>query len=182
MSGSSEAKQIHTLRSSLRDLLALTALPALWVGQSPESVLEGLVDAVARLLQADIVHARLGPRRQPLATPVTRTAHTGESAALDQALEGALRRWDTRPGAGPVSLLPDGPVTGVVRLAVWSLGADGGVLAVGTRRGDFPTEQECLLLGVAASQGAVALQNATLLAASRSARVTTDAASPSPAS
>jgi hypothetical protein len=165
MSGGSSADEVQHLRRSLRDLLALTSLPALWVGQTPYQMLESLADAIQRILDADIVHARLGSRLQPLTRSVTRTADQYHGAALDQALEAALRQWETRPGGAPASLLPYRHVEGFVRLAVWSLGADGSVLAVGSTRHHFPTEQEHLLLRVAANQGTIALQSAKLLAA-----------------
>jgi hypothetical protein len=72
------------------------------------------------MLEADIVHARLGPRRQPLFTSVTRTGDAFNAAALDQPLESALREWETRPSAGPAVFLPYRHVEGLVHLSVWS--------------------------------------------------------------
>jgi hypothetical protein len=173
----SSSEEVQALRRSLRDLLALAALPALWLGEVPERMLESLADALARMLNTDIVYARHGSRRQPHAAPVRRIAHPEDAAALDEALEAVLRESETGPSMHQSSLLPyRHEVPGVVRLAVWPLGGDGSVLVVGTKREDFPTEPEHLLLRVAANQGTIALRSAQLLAASEQARATAEAA------
>src|ERR1700674_5262550 len=47
------------LRRNLRDLVALTALPAIWLGQSPHVIVESFTDALLRTLRVDFVYARL---------------------------------------------------------------------------------------------------------------------------
>jgi hypothetical protein len=43
----------------MRDLVALSALPAVWVGYPPRQVAEGLVDALLSTLRLDLVYLRL---------------------------------------------------------------------------------------------------------------------------
>src|SRR3984893_15629381 len=46
-------------RSDLRDLVALTPLPAIWLGQSPQVIVESFTDALLRTLRVDFLYARL---------------------------------------------------------------------------------------------------------------------------
>jgi hypothetical protein len=51
--------EIRALRTVLRDLVALSAMPAAWVGREPAAVAAGLADALIGLLQLDSVFVRL---------------------------------------------------------------------------------------------------------------------------
>src|ERR1700747_1696237 len=59
MSVDAEA-EVLALRTVLRDLVALSAIPAAWVGREPAAVAAGLADALLELLRLDFVHVRLG--------------------------------------------------------------------------------------------------------------------------
>src|ERR1700742_3579922 len=47
------------LRTVLRDLVALSAIPTAWVGREPAAVAAGLAGALSELLQLDFVFVRL---------------------------------------------------------------------------------------------------------------------------
>ena len=51
--------EIFPLRTVLRDLVALSAMPAAWAGKEPAAVAAGLADALTDLLQLDFVFVRL---------------------------------------------------------------------------------------------------------------------------
>src|ERR1700719_897659 len=51
--------EIVALRTMLRDLVALSAIPTAWVGKEPAAVAAGLADALIGLLQLDFVFVRL---------------------------------------------------------------------------------------------------------------------------
>jgi hypothetical protein len=51
--------EILRLRSVLRDLVALSAIPAAWIGREPPAVAAGLADALIGLLQLDFAFVRL---------------------------------------------------------------------------------------------------------------------------
>src|SRR5258708_22029056 len=51
--------EIVALRTILRDLVALSAIPTAWVGREPAAVAAGLADALVDLLQLDFVFVRL---------------------------------------------------------------------------------------------------------------------------
>lgn len=50
--------EIVALRAMLRDLVALSAIPAAWVGREPAARAAGLADALIGLLQLDFVYVR----------------------------------------------------------------------------------------------------------------------------
>jgi hypothetical protein len=51
--------EIHALRTVLRDLVALSAIPVAWIGREPAAVAAGLVDVLTGLLRLDFVFVRL---------------------------------------------------------------------------------------------------------------------------
>src|SRR5207302_359168 len=74
----------------------------------------------------------------------------------------ALDRWLTGDQTGSRCVLPDPAGEGEVSITSFPLGLqhNGGVLVAGSRRADFPTEVERLLLRVAANQAGIGLQEA----------------------
>src|SRR5438067_2039683 len=75
--------EVAALRGYLRDLVALSTLPAVWVGQSPETIVESFVDALLGTLRVDFVYARLESHAG--SDTVIEAAHTASGPA------GALR-------------------------------------------------------------------------------------------
>ncbi len=51
--------ELVALRTVLRDLVALSAIPAAWVGREPAAVAAGLADTLIGLLRLDFVYVRL---------------------------------------------------------------------------------------------------------------------------
>ena len=51
--------EIRVLRTALRDLVALSAIPAALAGREPAAVAAGLADVLIELLQLDFVFVRL---------------------------------------------------------------------------------------------------------------------------
>lgn len=152
------------LRRTIRDLVALAALPALWVGLSPEAVLRSLVEAVHQILRGEWVYALLKEDSADYAGAPMQIAW-GNVGMLDAAAIAAVlgeaidqdgqRQIPDRPGHAALSVL-------VARLP---LDAARARLAFASRRADFPTSDEQLLINVAVNQGAIALGAARLLAA-----------------
>jgi signal transduction histidine kinase len=163
------------LRRNLRDLVALTALPAIWLGQSPQAIVESFADALLRTLRVDFVYARL--------------PDAGESGSLIEALSVDPRASDLSPSeiAARVRSLPlsDGfgfpaPISSTdaaMGLAPASIGPPGpasGLVVAGMRRVDFPTSYDRLLVRVGANQLAIALQGAELRAVQERQRLARD--------
>ena len=156
------------LRRYLRDVVILSGLPALWVGQSPQAIVASFADALLATLRLDFVYVRLlsGAETEPaVETACTKLGPAG--AARARAIGQALAPWlEAEEHAGaPWIASPIGD--GLVALAVTSIGHSGaslGLVATGARRNDFPAEYDRLLLRVGANQVAIALQSAQLRA------------------
>src|SRR3984893_14975090 len=153
------------LRRNLRDLVALTALPAIWLGQSPQVIVESFTDALLRTLRVDFVSARL-----PAA---------GESGSLIEALSldpraselspsdivPALRAFPSSEGfAFPPAIGSGGASGGLAPASIGHPVLALGVVVAGMRRDDFPSSYDRLLVRVGANQLAIALQGAELRA------------------
>src|SRR6201996_3005369 len=59
MPGGDTDAEVTALRTMLRDLVALSAIPTAWVGREPAAVAAGLADALVDLMQLDFVFVRL---------------------------------------------------------------------------------------------------------------------------
>jgi len=151
--------EILRLRGLLRDLLALSAIPGVWVGSEPPAVAAGLADTLVDMLRLDFAFVRLSDPGGIEAVDVSRGAAW---TSFREWLEGHLAtgapfpRKDVVPDVGDDSrrrgfAVPIG-VTG-----------EGGVVAVASERSDFPTPTEQVLLSVAANHAAAAFAGARLI-------------------
>src|SRR4051794_32451759 len=64
--------EVLGLRAVLRDLVALSAIPAAWVGREPPAVAAGLADTLIELLRLDFAFVRLCDPSGAGAVEVTR--------------------------------------------------------------------------------------------------------------
>src|SRR5712691_4103804 len=130
------------LRRYLRDLVALSTLPAVWVGQSPQVIVASFAAAMLRTLQVESVYVRLD------ATAEGRGAI--ETACTD--------RGPADPGqVRDLATALEVPISYAGRML--------GVVALGTQRDDFsPSEYERLLVQVGVNHLAIALATAQLRA------------------
>jgi two-component system, sensor histidine kinase and response regulator len=152
--------ETRTLRRTMRDLVALSALPAVWAGYQPRQVPEGLADVLLSTLRLDLVYLRLPGQTEGQEIEVARTA--GRPVTPDQTrdLGRALAPWLDGGSAdsAPSFLNPAGGET--VRLVIVRIGGDreDGVLVAGSQQTGFPSEADRLLLTVGANQAAAVLQ------------------------
>jgi signal transduction histidine kinase len=152
--------EILGLRTMLRDLVALSAIPVAWVGREPSAVAAGLADALIGLLQLEFVSVRLGDPRVAGAVEATRgTAWKTFPQWLERHLaeNGQLSRKEIIPDL-------DGSVD-PYRGVVFPIGvnAEAGLVAAACDRPDFPEEIDELLLCLAANHAATAFQSAQLI-------------------
>jgi PAS domain S-box-containing protein len=144
----------------MRDLVALSALPAVWAGCRPLQIAEALADVLLSTLRLDLVYLRLRGQTDGQGIEVARTA--GGPTPTDQARDigRTLAPWLDGAGIDSVPPLPNPVGPGTVRVAAVPIGygrADG-VLVAGSRRAGFPGEDDRLVLTVAANQAAAVLQ------------------------
>jgi signal transduction histidine kinase len=147
-------------RRALRDLVALSAIPVLWVGREPPAVATGLVDALVELLGLDFAFVRL---RDPVGAGAVDITRGSAWKRFPAWLEHQLAAGAQFPGKAIVADVGDGPepCRGVaIRIGV---NGEAGLVAAASERDDFPTSFEQLLLSLAANHAATAFENALLL-------------------
>jgi signal transduction histidine kinase len=147
-------------RTVLRDLVALSTIPAAWVGREPPAVAAGLADTLIGLLRLEFVFVRLCDPGGAGAVDVTR----GNAwRTFPQWLERHLATSGRLSGKEIIVDVGGGlePCRG---LAIpIGVNADGGVVVAACDRTDFPTEIDQLLLSLAANHAATAFQSARLI-------------------
>src|SRR5438046_2378985 len=114
----------RTLRRTMRGLVALSALPAVWAGCQPRQVAEGLADVLLATLRLDLVYLRLPGRSDGQEIEVARTA--GRSTPTDQTRDigRALAPWLGGGAADPAPFIPNPAGGGTVRLVIARIGGD----------------------------------------------------------
>jgi PAS domain S-box-containing protein len=158
MPGGTDA-EIVTLRTMLRDLVALSAIPTAWVGREPAAVVAGLADTLVGLLQLDFVFVRL---RVPSLVGEVDAARGKEWDTFPEWLENHLAERGRLSG---MEIIPDVGVGEACHGIVIPIGvnSEGGVVAATCSRVGFPTEIDQLLLRLAANHAAAAFQSACLI-------------------
>src|SRR2546421_2680207 len=152
--------EIRRLRRVLRDLVALSTIPAAWVGEDPPAIAAGLADVMVGSLHLDFAFVRLCDPNGGAAVDVTRgDAWNAFPEWLQRhvAANGRYSRREVIPAVGGGGQ----PCRGLVMPI--GVNADGGLVAVACDRTDFPTETDQLLLSVAANHAATAFQSARLI-------------------
>ncbi|HVH45326.1 MAG TPA: sigma 54-interacting transcriptional regulator [Labilithrix sp.] len=143
--------ETSVLWACIRDLASLSATPSRWVGRTPREAVEGLLEVLVGALRLDLAYARIddlvfeaacsgGPSGRPLTSDVVRQ--------IGRALAPSLGSAETASFRSPI----DGKLLSV---AVLPLSPGSGVVAVGSKRIDFPSALESLVLASAIDQGAI---------------------------
>jgi PAS domain S-box-containing protein len=144
----------------MRDLVAISTLPAIWGSLPPEGVIQSLSNVLLTTLDLDLVHIQLYASVDSGAIDALRSRQGSTAAPFLAAARSALASLPAQASSNPVTAIPD-PVDGrPLRISVipFGLGGDVGRIVAGSQRPQFPSEHERLLLGVGANQAAVVLQ------------------------
>ncbi len=152
--------EVHRLQAVLRDLVALSAIPAVWIGSEPPAVAAGLADALVGLLQPDFVFVRLSDPGGGGAVEVTRGSGW---TSFPEWLEGRLATGAPFPRKEVVPDVGDDAARRRGFAVPVGVNGEGGLVAAASERSDFPTPKDQLLLSVAANHAAAAFQAARLI-------------------
>jgi len=154
--------EIKRLQSCINDLISVLSLPAIWTGSESSHILGTLLDVLLTMLRLDFAYARLSDASNCPPIEVVRSVDRRYSGIQAQQFGQVLDRWLTGDQTGSRCVVPDPAGAGEVSIASFSLGhqQEGAALVAGSRRGDFPTEIERLLLRVATNQAGIGLQEA----------------------
>ncbi|GAB9249042.1 PAS domain-containing sensor histidine kinase [Bradyrhizobium diazoefficiens] len=145
------------LRRCIRDLVALSTLPAIWKDYNSRQIADSAAAALLSMLNADVIYVTVpGLRDEPVAD-VMRTSQAvsiGSSGHIERILRGASRgRRDQ------ISAIDNPLGKGTLRIvaAPMGFGGDAGIVA-GSVNPQFPSETDRLLLGIAANHATLAIQ------------------------
>jgi PAS domain S-box-containing protein len=153
------SEEIRRLRRTMRDLVALSTLPAVWIGLGPDGIVRSLADVLLNTLSLDLIYVRLAGLTGEGVVEVVRCKQ-GQDAADHEAVRAALAPLLRSDRAEPPAAIPAPSGAGMLHVAVtrFGVGDDHGVLVAGSCNADFPTERDRLLLGVGANQTAIVVQ------------------------
>jgi PAS domain S-box-containing protein len=154
--------EVKRLQSCINDLISVLALAAIWTGSESCQVVGTLLEALLAILRLDFAYALLNDSIDGPAIEVVRLAQHQHPFAQPQEVGGALGPWLSGEQTAPRFVIPNPAGEGEVAIAPFSLGFQGelGVVVAGSRRPDFPTDIERLILRVAANQAVIGLQEA----------------------
>jgi signal transduction histidine kinase/ActR/RegA family two-component response regulator len=148
------------IQQSLRDLMSLLALPALWAGRDGAGVLQLMTQAVERIVEMDMsyVNVPLLPNESPVIT-----LRLNGNTANDEQIrlwQSALDAWESMPINAP-AISCETPL-GTLRVIRLSMGysAQQGSVWFGAAEADFPVVTQLAFLRAAASMAATGLQAA----------------------
>jgi PAS domain S-box-containing protein len=159
------ADEIKRLKACINNLIGVQALPAIWSGGQPSQIVRALLDMLPEMLSLDFAYARLMDSNGGAPFEMVGLVQDRNVATLPQTIGRALNSWLSDFPHTP-SLRVHNPIgDGEVSILVLRLGlqAEMGLFVAGSKRTDFPTQTERLLLNAAANQAAIGLQEARLL-------------------
>ncbi|MCU1298968.1 MAG: domain S-box protein [Acidobacteriaceae bacterium] len=146
------------LRIALRELVALSTIPAAWVGREPHIIAAGLADVLVGSLHMDFAFVSLCDPKGGASIEVTRGDAWREFPEWLQTHVGGAGQFSCKE---IVTDLGGGePCRGIV--IPIGVNAQGGLVAAACSRPNFPSEVDQLLLSVAANHAAAAFQNSRL--------------------
>jgi len=145
---------------TIRDLVALSTLPAIWVNYQPLQVAQSLAEVLQSTLGLDLVYLRLRGQADGGAIEVARTGRRPTEAGQAEEIGRALTPWLDRAHTNSAVSVPNPVGSGTVRIVRIPIGWEGEewVLVAGSQHADFPTDEERLLLSVGANQAAMMFQ------------------------
>ena len=150
------------LRAALRDLVALSTIPAGWIGIEPRTIAAGLADILAGSLDFDFAFVRLLDPTGGLTIDITSGCATREFLDWLQAQLSTLDK-SLRKQIIPNDVGFDDKLKSLRGITVpIGFNAYAGLVAVGCERSDFPTDTDRMLLTVAVNHAATAFRSANL--------------------
>lgn len=152
-----ELSSPQELRRCVRDLVALSTLPAIWKDYNAQQIADSVAAALLSMLNADLVYVTAPGLRDDAAANVMRTSRpvpAGSSVQIERSFRGA---WSGSREQVIAIQNPFGKGTLRIAGAPIGFGGDAGIVA-GSVDPRFPSEAHRLLLGIAANHATLAMQ------------------------
>ena len=150
---------------TLRDVVALSTLPAVWLGAEPLRIVESLAAALFTVLDADFVYVVLHGDADHGEIAVAQTDHYHTEPRIAAALGPDLLAWARTHDPDDIMTVPSPVGSGTLHLIVRSLAIDAeyGVIAAGFLQPPSLDPRQQLLMNIAATQATTAIDNVRLL-------------------
>src|ERR1700694_347198 len=146
------------LKRCIRDLVALSTLPAAWQNYDMRQIGSSIVAALISMLDADFVFIALPDNDNHLITELARSSPTLDPADLKR-VRSLLQQDKATLGSGQAFVIADTPGGSDLHVMTAPIGfGTDTTLAAGSIRDTFPTRTERLLLNAGANQAAIAFQ------------------------
>jgi len=154
------ADDSQALRRCVRELAGLSTLSAVWSGRDLPQIAAGLSGVLCRSLPVELVYVRLNSAERTKAVEAASSPEGALPAERVEILGRSLESLATTSATHSTATMPSPFGGGPLHLFVTPLGlsGDGGVVIAGSRQPDFLTATDRLMLGVAANQAAIVLQ------------------------
>jgi PAS domain S-box-containing protein len=148
----------NELQRCIRDLIALSTLPAAWQNYDMRQIGSSIVAALTSMLDADFVFIALPGHGNPLIAELARSNPKLNPANLRR-VRMMLQRAKATLGSAQEFVVADASGGGDLHVITAPIGFGGdATLAAGSFRGTFPTKTEKLLINTGANQAAIAFQ------------------------
>src|SRR5262245_49581561 len=144
-----DGETVLNLRACVRDLAALSALPSLWVGREPPQVLDSFLDIISAALRLELVYSRITEPRSGETVEAARAGHQKLPRARVEEIRGLLAPLI---GSATSTEIISPIDNAMLRVAVLPLSTGEGAVFAGSRRPDFPTPLESMVLSAALNQ------------------------------
>ncbi|MDB5542523.1 MAG: domain S-box-containing protein [Devosia sp.] len=143
------------LRLCIRDLIALSSLPALWADMTISEMCDSLGAALISMLDGELVYVRLTDAEGELNAETAQT-RLGPAGGIIPTLRRSLGSWLAQRNVGHGKTAnPFG--SGTLTIASADIGSRWGRIVIGSEAAEFPSASQRLLLDVAADQFSTAL-------------------------
>jgi len=151
----------HDLRRYLRDLAAITALPAVWTSGDRRRIADGMAEVAVSILQLDLAYVRLEGSTSAEAVEAVHFAAPPAAPPSATEVGTALAPYTGGQSNETTILTITHPLgTGSVAAAVTPIGygSEFGILLTASAKPNYPAEEDQLLLNVIVNQAAIVLQ------------------------
>ena len=161
--------EIKRLQGCINDLISIQALPAIWSGQESSQIVGTLLDVLVRILRLDFAYVWLSTSIHGSPIEMIRLAQRRTPEVQAAEVGRAFAGWLTGDMPNAPFMAPNPIGEGNVSMAPFRLGLqdETGILVAASRRSDFPTAIELILLRAALNQAVIGLQEARLMSEQR---------------
>jgi AraC-like DNA-binding protein len=166
VSSDSASTEIRRLKDCIGDLLSVSAIQAISRGSGPGHIIGSLLEVLVGTLRLHLAYAEFKATDTGIPIALARFSQLPKSNALPPAIRAPVDDWLADESRTSPFVIPCQSRDGDLSLALVNLGlrTEVGWLLVCSSRKDFPTQTERLILGVAANQAVIGLQQAQLRA------------------